>query len=378
MRQRQKIQKMLRQIIMENEYLPRNEYELCEFFQIILFGRIEEFSPKPPTKNAKQFSLSDEEIERLYKTGIVNRIFRKWFQTNWLYEGDSSHFSGSTPRQELSRLYPNLVNGGDYMSVELEKNNNGWKVAPRYYSKELLRQNNGVFEFGRDQLKNKEAGLTGPQFDCEFEAFVEAFKLFSSKTDSLSLKDFIEFASGNIILNSGINLGENKFMRLKDNFCECLNWIIKHHPQGEDNFLDTDKAFFNLWEILRVSNKKLLPFGNLIKNIELDEERMENDFEYQKSEEILFNFGTAFDRYFLFPLDRYFGMAEIVWTEKETFISDMGITIELLKNNFKFKQPPTSGKFPNLDNFFQDMRYFWFSPPSSFRLLNSFFESYNK
>jgi hypothetical protein len=69
-------------------------------------------------------------------------------------------------------------------------------------------------------------------------------------------------------------------------------------------------------------------------------------------------------------------MAEIVWTEKETFMADLGMTNELLKNNFKLKRESGKQDLLNIDNMMADMRYFWFSPPTSFRLLDSFFENF--
>jgi len=361
---------------MKNKYATRNEYGLCELFEILLFGRLDKFAFDAPKKDIDKLSLTDNEIERLCQTGIVNRIFRKWFQMNWLYEGDSKHFKGATPRQELAGIYPDLASGGDYFSVKLEKQKNGWKVLPCYYAKNFLQQNGGVFEFGRRRLESGGAALVEPQLDCEFGAFVGMLNLLGSFDAAKPLNVLIEAAAGNIILNSGINLGEDEFFRLKDNFYECLVWILEHHPRGEDNFLDTDKVFFNIWNVFCGADKGLLPFTELVGTREFDEKRAQKDKDYRKSQEALFKFGTAFDRYFLFPLDRYFGMAEIVWTEKETFMADLGMTNELLKNNFKLKRESGKQDLLNIDNMMADMRYFWFSPPTSFRLLDSFFENF--
>ena len=358
--------------------MPRNEYELCELFEVLLFGRIDKFSSETSVKKINKLSLADNEIERLYNSGIINRIFRKWFQINWLYDGDSAHFTGATPRQELDRLYPNLANGGDYMAVELENRNGGWKVVPHYYAKKYLLQNGGVFEFGRKQSAAGGKTFAAPQFDCEFSIFSNMVELFGGKFAGKPLGAFITMAAGNIIINTGMDLTEDKFLDLTNNFYECLIWILKHHPKGEDNFLEIDKVFFNIWDILRSSDKNLLSFAELAGTDKFDRKRAGKDLDYRKSQEVLFKLGTAFDRYFLFPLDRYFGMAEIVWTEKEIFMADLGMTNELLKNDFKIKQVGEKQDLLKIGSLMDDMRYFWFSPPTCFRLLDSFFEEFDQ
>lgn len=136
--------------IKHEEFWERNEYETCALFADLLFMNVEKFSPEL-TNDPNRIYLTDEDVALLDKTGVLNRIFRKWLQTAWLNEGDSRHFDGATPRQELAALYPDLDLGRDFITVKLQKNRNEkWSVAPVYFSRKMLKElgGGGVFELG--------------------------------------------------------------------------------------------------------------------------------------------------------------------------------------------------------------------------------------
>jgi len=95
---------------------------------------------------------------------------------------------------------------------------------------------------------------------------------------------------------------------------------------------------------------------------------------YEKSIEVFHRLGVAFDRYFLFPIDRYFGGMECVWTSRESFFDEMGLTITFLKNNLKPPEfNPEAKKDFDITDTLSDLRYIWFAPPTAFRFLESLY-----
>ena len=64
-------------IMGNNDFLPRNEYEMCGFFEDLLFMKIEKFSPELGSESEKlKLRLTDKDTTLLDKTGIL----RKWCQ----------------------------------------------------------------------------------------------------------------------------------------------------------------------------------------------------------------------------------------------------------------------------------------------------------
>lgn len=372
---------------MENsDFLPRNEYEMCELFEDLLFMRTEKFSPELGHESEKlKLRLNNKDINLLDKAGVLNRIFRRWFQTTWGYEGNSKHFKGETPRQELARLYPNLENGWDFMSVKLKKKNEAWNIVPCYFSKKWLEEEKNVFEFGLKNLKNEKNELVEPQLDCEFKTFI-AWLLHSEKiTKKINLKmeyknDFIRYlrlffetAPANIVMNCKINLTEEKFGKASFELRKYLVWLFENQSRGKDNYRGIGDVFFNCWNILRKADKNLVLYKDAI-DIEGRVQRIKRNKLLQKSAEVLYRLGVAFDRYFLFPLDRYFGGMEIVWTDTQAFLNELAITINLLKNNLSIERNlEAEKKFLDIGDIIYDLRYAWFAPSTCFRFLDSIY-----
>ena len=369
------------------DFLPRNEYEMCGFFEDLLFMKTEKFSPELEQESEKsKLKLNDKETALLDKTGILNRIFRRWFQITWLYEGNSKHFEGATPRQELANLYPDLDQGWDFMSVKLTKDDKGWEISPCYFSKKWLEEEKNVFEFGLKNLKNNKNELVEPQLDCEFEVFVD----WLSRAEKVAKKinpermkfenDFIKYlmlffetAPSNIVLNSKMNLTPEKLAKVSWELREYLFFLFKNQPRGKDNYWDIDDVFFNCWNIFRKADKSLVSYKDII-SIQSRVRRIKENESLQKSAEIMYRLGVTFDRYFLFPLDRYFGGVEIVWTDKQAFSNELVLTINLLKNNLKIKRDfKAERKFLNIGDIAYDIRYIWFAPSTSFRFLDSIY-----
>jgi len=373
--------------IKREEFWERNEYEMCQIFGDLLFMNVEKFSPDL-ADDPDRICLDEKDIALLDKTNILNRIFRKWMQTAWLSEGDSQHFDGATPRQELAALYPDLDLGRDFISAKLQKNQNGeWAVVPAYFSRKMLKEsgNGGVFELGLKNIKSAKWGeAVPPHFDCEFAAFLGVLdisarfgrvaKKFKSDFDRyFSL--FFHAAPAQVILNSGINLEEEKFVKMTYELCCYLNWLFEHQRKEKDDFFGMDPVFRVIWGIFQKFRPSLASYEKMV---QLDEAAMvrlaKNGKELRKSIEIFHRLGVAFDRYFLFPIDRYFGGMECVWTSRESFFDEMGLTITFLKNNLKPPEfNPKAKKDFDITDTLSDLKYIWFAPPTAFRFLESLY-----
>lgn len=376
--------------IKDDGYLPRNEYEMCELFGDLLFLKIDKFAPYLE-QDPDRITFNDGDIALLGKTGILNRIFRKWMQTTWLNDGNSCHFDGATPRQELGALYPDLDKGRDFISAELERTKNGgWTVVPRYFSKKsLMATGGGALEMG---LRNLRGGLIDnaiePQMDCEFGAFIGLLEIMEKSggkppdaaeygdefTRYLSL--FMSAAPANIILNCGMDLNEGEYMAIVPEISHYLQWLFYHQGKGDDDYFGADPVFRCLWGILKKTDKNLATYEEMAK---MDDKRTDKLIQksktFKKSTEIFYRLGVAFDRYFLFPLDRYFGGVECVWTSKETFFDQMAITINSLKSNLKPRRDiKAEKKYLDIGDTIYDLRYNWFAPPTAFRFLESLYE----
>ncbi|SRR4030042_2570259 len=373
-----------------DEYRPRNEREICELFEDLLFLKTEKFSPGLSSEK-NDHELSDKDIALLSKTGILNRIFRRWFQTTFGHENVSEYFNGETPRQELTRIKPRLGEGKEYLSVNLERIEGEWRVIPYYSSEELLKKEGGVFMSGFKNLeKAKKQDLVNPQFDIGFETFVyllkemEKFKKKNNKELSFNtdfakyLGLFLELGISQVVLNCGIKFNKKEFNRTADNFYNCLTYYFSKQSYKKDNYLSSDEIIFAFWNILRENDKELPSFEKII-NIDYKKKRIEKEPDFKKTVEIFYRLNKAFDAYVLFPIERYFGLAEIVWTDKVSFFDDLGITFNLLKNNLKVKADniEKGAKYLNINDIAWDLKYIWFCPCHSFRMLGPAFQYFH-
>lgn len=373
-----------------DEYRPRNEEELCSLFEDLLFLRVKDFSPELEEESSEH-RLSNKDIAFLNKNGILNRIFRRWSQTTFGYEGLSKHFGGETPRQELARIRPGLNEGKEYFSVNLEKVREEWKVIPHYFSSEFLKKEGGVFRYGLKNLaKSKNSSLVEPQLDIGFKTFVYLLKkVEKSKNGTRKKTDFendfakywnlfLEMGASQVVLNCGIKFDKGEFNNVAKKFYNCLIYYFKQQSYGEDNYLSMDGIIFALWNVLRESNKNLPSFEE-VADIKLKAEKMKKDPQFKKAVEVFYRLSKAFDAYILFPIDRYFGLAEIVWTDKGSFFEDLGITFHLLKNNLKVEnsREENGDKYLDVNDIALDLKYIWFCPCRSFRMIGSAFQYFH-
>jgi hypothetical protein len=283
----------------------------------------------------------------------------------------------------LSALYPDLETGHDFISAKLDKNKDGnWAAVPAYFSKKALKDGGGsAIEMGLKNLKNAgQGGLTEPQLDCEFGAFIGFLELMEksgrSKIDFVD--EFTRYLSlaliaapANIILNSGVKLGESEFMKIVPEVSNYLNWLFTNQRKGKDDFFDFDDIFKELWSILKKTDKNLGAYGEIVAMDDKTKKKLlRQSAAFKETAEIFYRMGIAFDRYFLFPLDRYFGGVECVWTSKETFMDQMGVTIHILKSKLDPKRDLKKEKeYLDIGDTLFDLRYNWFAPPTAFRFL---------
>ena len=383
-----------------NNYMPRNEHQMCEMFEVLLFMRINEFEEFIPegldqkeSKQGENLKLNNKEIKDLSKKGIINRIFRRWYQTNWGYEKISDYFAGETPRQELSRIYPGINQGKDYLSVNLIKQGNDWKIKPYYYSERFLQAQGGLFLYGLKKLgKEKEQKkISEPFFDLEFKEFInwldfaeqgidKAIKHdYASKNDFFKYWNlFLKIASTNIVLNLGIEkLNEKQFCDFCFKIRDCLINFFASQSSGKDNYLYFDQIFSKLWEIIRKFDKNLMDYKELIEIKETGIKKIKKDKRIKKSIKHFHTLGITLDRYILFPIERYFGGAETVWTDKQLFLNDLYVTIQVLKGNIDLNSIKNKKKAILDANSFFDLRYAWFSPCTTFRLIGPVFQYFH-
>jgi hypothetical protein len=103
-------------------------------------------------------------------------------------------------------------------------------------------------------------------------------------------------------------------------------------------WLCVDEIFLKMWAVLHnyFPNKLLSPeqFNDYITNPKpWDKKEPTKSF---LTRHVYYPLGVGFDKHFLFPLDRYFGLAECVWTDFENIAGDInhyfGFVLKLAGN----------------------------------------------
>ncbi|KKP33211.1 MAG: hypothetical protein A2360_04840 [Candidatus Staskawiczbacteria bacterium RIFOXYB1_FULL_32_11] len=387
-----------------DEYAPRNEHEICELFEDLLFMRTDEIMPgelgKEDLKEKEKFTLSDKEKEKLSKSGIINRIFRRWFQINWGWENVSEYFEGETPRQEMAHIYPGINRGKDYFSVNLEKIDNQWKIKPHYYPENFLKQNGGLFQYAlknlREQKDNKV--IIEPFFDLEFKEFISWLD-FGDDAIKKELKEkdnfgndyykywdlFLRMTSGNIVLNLGIRrLNEDEFSDLCFDIKNCIINFFSSQLEGHKDYLYLDDLHKFLWNTVSRFDNKMISYEEITELTGSDKNisKFKKNENLKRSIELYHNLGVLMDRYIFFPIERYFNGIEQVWTSKEAFLDDLSATMMILKGELKQKDLYLNKNDPEYNNYLDalspyDLRYLWFVPCTAFRLTGDTFKYFH-
>lgn len=368
---------------------PRNEKELCQLFEDLLFMRTEKFLAREVGK--KGITLSPENIDLLGALGITSRIFRRWYQTTWHYHDFASkHFSGMTPRQELSIRYPTLATGHTYISAEMVKMGAEPKIIPHFFSQNMAEFTEGVFSYGKSQQlqKEKTAGktiLTSPSYDIGFKEFtlrmeeveqdIKKYKIIqlSKISEKRYWQLFWHDTPITLALNSELKLPHDRLIELSVALHFLFNALVKRQGKNSGDFMSFDELFYNVWRICQDFDSKLLPLDKILVR---DARTIPKILELENGEysfSVYYNLTNLLDELFLFPADRYFGAVECVWIDKESFLRDLMVTFELLKNNLRtpFLNKGHQEKYPgiNINEKATDIYRLWFSPPTAFRIL---------
>jgi len=365
---------------------PRNEYELCELFEYFLGIKNEELEPLNRTRG-NPFYLNPTSLALLSKTGIVSRIFRRWFQTNWGNQDWSKFFSGETPRQELSHRYPELLDGNIILSVKLEKYNQEWRTRPYLSIPKDTINDGGIFMSG---LKNIKLQSLAPSFDLGFKKFTEDLVLIKNKMSPAWSRKFKNDEEGwwkifwsqigiNLISTLKLELSTKNLLKIALETQDILNYFIQKQGGSLDDFIQIDDLFFYLWEILKKADHRLAPYEVMVDQNEetLDKNSKEKDFLY--STKIFYLLGHNFDEKILFPIDRYFGGIECVWTDHKNFLGALLNTTELLRNKLALPknianlsaQEKQELDYMGIKETAFDIERTCFAPPTVFRLLPS-------
>jgi hypothetical protein len=292
-------------------------------------------------------------------------------------------------------MYPGIRQGKDYFSVNLEKQGGEWKIKPYYYTESFLKSEGGIFQYGLKKLR--EHGKSGkphePFFDAEFKEFISWLDFGNAEivkhgeeennvnNEFLKYWDlFFRMAPSNIVLNLQIRrLNEEEFSDMCFAIKEFLITCFSSQPAGYQSYIDYDEAFGGLWETVRMFDNELLSYGDLM-NATRNAKGIENfkkDAKLKKSIECMHSLGILFDRYILFPIERYFNGAELVWTDHDIFLQDLSATMLTLKGKLTHDLSALEdGDFlDTLDPY--DLKYMWFIPCTAFRLTGEIFKYFH-
>lgn len=346
---------------------PRNEFELCSLFEDLVFLRTEKFVDAPSI-----IKVGPRDKEALFESGFVNLIFRRWLQTAWGEENWSGYFLGTTPRQELARSYPALDKGEMSITARMSKDRGEWRILPVIFSK-IKDGSSDVFDFSLAESKKCGQDLFYPVYDKNFNKFSNWLEETIRKNqpfekdhfDDIFFTRFHAFwnnAAANILFNISLDAPRSRILAATPYVQEIMTrYFQKYHPQ-EDNFLETDVIFQKIWRVLENLDAKILPSRSFI-----DKEKAEGNQEsYNHSSLVFYQLGIAFDQLVLFPMEQYFGGAEIVWIEKENFFNDLLVTWDLLKKRKNVSNRDVFKSYKAVASS-DDLEEVWHSPCTAFR-----------
>lgn len=369
--------------------MPRDERELCELFDDLLFMRTEKFGVSNE-KSDSAFKPNDHDIRVLCETGATGRIFRRWFQTTWGSNSWSTFFKGETPRQELWYRYADIRNGDALLFAEMKERNNrkGWHTVPHLFLKKDIPEDGGVFTSRLKKMSSRKKAST-PSFDIGFKKFAEQMYAVEKIAQSLPSynppKDeeekwwrlFWRQVGASLSFNIYLELPEEQLLKTAIEIQKCLDSSARQQGSDICNYINVDNLFAYLWEILKSNDKRLVSYSEMI---DRNEERMsarmiEPDYLY--STKVFFYLGHMFDEKILFPIDMYFGGVECVWTDHQSFFEALMNMVNLLKNDLSVSidytgvstEEKRQSEYMDVGDIVFDIERLWFAPPTVFRLL---------
>lgn len=364
-------------------YDARDEREICALFEDILRMRLAEGNPEDG-----ELQLTDEGMRRLVESNLTNRMFRSWYQLNWLYDTWHELFPGATFRQELSACRKDICEGKEMLSVCLSLEP-PFAVEPYLVGRDELEEAGGAFLFGLRQLEDRPDGVVAPNFDPDFRQFANSLvniKAEAEKLPSYRLGDkpdwfvywrlFLDMAATAIadFLDPKLSLFERN--QLTREISELLQAAADFQKNGKMQYVLTDYLCDAIWHELRKLDATLKPFDEapIAESEKQFVEQVKNETEAH-SMTVFYRLGYLLDAHFLFPADRYFNAVEIVWQDQNLFMQNLFMMSYLLNDNKRtlemkddvdvsvrqfFANAQVSGSVT-------DMKYIWLNPPTCFR-----------
>lgn len=361
----------------------RDEHEICALFEDMLRLRLAEDSSK-----AKEVQLTDEGLRRLASSNLINRVFRSWYQLNWLYDTWHDLFVGATFRQEFSACRKDIWEGKAMLSVRLSPEP-PFAIEPRLVGRDELDEANGAFMFGLRQLEDRPDGVVAPNFDPDFRQFAASLVNIKSEAEAMPsyrLDDkpdwlvywrlFLEMAASTIAKSVDPKLSVSEQERLTAEISELINAAADIQNSGKMQYILTDHLCDAIWYELRKLDTTLKPFDEapVPESQEQFTERTRNEREAH-SMIVFYRLAYLLDAHFLFPADRYFNAVEIVWQDQDLFTQNLFVMCDLINNN-KREMKPRKDADKYLEQFFANMgvsdnitniEHIWFNPPTCFR-----------
>lgn len=346
--------------------VPRSLEELGHFFECIVTGEIP--GEEDVRRNAPISMLERGDFVRLHQEGILDRMFRRWMQTNWSWRQWTTKIKGETPRQELGISHPGLQDGTATIALRCEEQNGVPSVIPTLLD---VGRGNALFLSGvqRGRFPSSVPTDTERRDDAEFASFLAWMRRGGGLTDIENdpyapWRWFLNNVSTQLVAALPLIVGHAERMRLAEEIRFFLHTAVKAQGVHLDDFIFFDELFYATWEALRTCEK--IPTLDALQ-AQIVEERHKHTMDHAKR--LLFFLGKFFDKYVLYPADRYFGALEIVWTDQASFVGDLAAISAVWKERQPI--PEDTASDPMLVDTVQPAEL-WFSPCTAFRVLGEF------
>ncbi|MHB8913819.1 MAG: hypothetical protein ACYC4I_02305 [Minisyncoccota bacterium] len=374
---------------------PRNEQEILMLFNDLLFMRFPREDGDMRGRHNLELNATGQ--KKLIASDMVNRIFREWYQTTWGNIDWHDDFGGSTARQELSVYRPDIGTGDAILSVQLEEKflspfsgdglgGKRLEATPRIFTREELESAGGAFMYGLREIEKSKGGVVAPNYDPSFRHFAKhmqnvkksaeafaSYELSDLPPETVYWRLFIAQAIAGIISFLPLSLDENQWIGLLDEMETILMGAMGLQKDREYDYIIIDTLFGYFWQAISRYDQTLIPYDEMMSDGPERLDRPAKDAKRAHSQTVLYRLGYAFDEYFLFPADRYWGAVEIVWQDQMTFLNNFSMAVYLLnhgKNSENMSAESDAEEYERLSiqRTVHSIDTMWFNPPTCFRV----------
>jgi hypothetical protein len=361
--------------IENEEFFPRNEFEMCSLFENLVFMQ------RDYGQGLLEIRPDEMSKQKLWESGLINLIFRRWLQTTWGINNWTDHFEGETPRQELARMYPELNKGGMHFTVGMEKEDGRWRVRPAVFSQKVNRRDD-FYDFALEESKKNDEEMFYPVYDKFFRRFsswldetIEINKKAGIKKRPVDKFEerfgaFWNNAAANVLFNLDLDIEKSRLIAITGVVQEILNRFFHDYKEEPGYFLDMDSIFEKIWIVLANADSRLMSMAEIHNQGMLDKK---NNY----SNTVYFHLGLNIDKHILLPMERYFNGLELIWTVKDNFLADLHDTLALLK---KIKNLSNKDRFRSQKeaDIMEEMEDIWYSPCTSFRPIGKVYDFFRE